>query len=429
MPCDTSIRAELFQLLPKVGHTLSLGKAALDHLLWLIARTPPADWEPGARAVVFMEVKKVADERGVTPRQINTYERDIAEAFGLVQAKSCNGRRYGQRDPETGKIIYAFGFELTGLKDALPDLRRAKAELDVMKAMRAQRARQLVIERARVRRLADAVAALHDVPQSTRDTAAAITAPIRERVTDRQLADVQELERLIVAAWRAASELEALLLAGKTCGSDVETSDPSEENFRHIHTRLDSISTPYSRGGSPDGTAAARKPAVARRETRHAGLSREKHAARPEPNAVDADYTGPAYMPPEATGAYMVRPGTAVAAASPRFRAHLPVVDRAPTVADIVDAARELRAELDIGAWAWREACEIVGPYPAALCLVIADRAASERGVTSPGGYFRSMVRRAPVGKLHVDRSIYGLLRAPAPEEITAGRKGVSYVA
>lgn len=428
MPCDTSIRTELFQLLPKVGHTLSLGKAALDHLLWLIAWTRPADWEPGARAVVFMEVKKVAEERGVTPRQINTYERDIAEAFGLVQAKSCNGRRYGQRDPETGKIIHAFGFELTCLKDALPDLRQAKAELDAMKAMRAQRARQLVIERARVRRLADAVAALHDAPQSTRDTAAAIAAPICERVTDRQLADVQELERLIVAAWRAASELEALLLAGKTCGSDVETSDPSEENFRHLQTRTDFLSPPTG-CGSPDGTAAARKPAVARREARPAGLSRGRHAARPEPHVADAEYTGPAYMPPEATGAYMVRPGTAVAAASPRFRAHLPVVDRAATVADIVDAAREFRDELDVGVWAWREACEIIGPYPAALCLMIADRAASERGVTSPGGYFRSMVRRAPGGKLRVDRSIYGLLRAPAPDKIAADREGFSYVA
>jgi replication initiation protein RepC len=428
MPCDTSIRAELFQLLPKVGHTLSLGKAALDHLLWLIARTPPADWESGARAVVFMEVKKVAEERGVTPRQINTYERDIAEAFGLVQAKSCNGRRYGQRDPETGKIVHAFGFELTGLKGALPDLRRAKAELDAMKATRAQRARQLVIERARVRRLADAVAALHYAPQSARDTAAQIAAQICERVTDRQLADVQELERLIVAAWRAASELEALLLAGKTCGSDVETSDPSEENFRHIQTKTDSLS-PLTGCGSPDGTAAAGKPAVARREARPAGLPRGRHAARPEPHVADAEYTGPAYMPPEATGAYMVRPGTAVAAASERFRAYLPVVDRAVAVADVVDAARELRAELDIGARAWREACEVVGAYPAALCLLIVDRAVIERGIASPGGYFRSMIRRAPVGKLRVDRSIYGLLRAQVPEELAADRGDFSYVA
>lgn len=429
MPCDTSIRAELFQLLPKVSHKFGLGRPVLDHLLWLIAWTRPGDWEPGARAVVFMEVRKIAEERGVTPRQINTYERAIADAFGLTEAKSSNGRRYGHRDPQTGKIVHAWGFELTGLAQKLPDLRQAKAELDAVRQMRAQRVRQLDIERARVRRLAEAVTSLHQAPQADRDAAAAIAAPIRERVTDRQLADLRELERLVIAAWRAAAELEALLLAGKTCESDVETSDPSEENFRHIHTRTDSLS-PLTGCGSPDGTAAARKPAVARREARHAGLSRGKHAARPEPHHVDdADYTGPAYMPPEATGAYMVRPATAVAAASERFRAHLSLTDRAATVADIVDAAREFRDELDVGVWAWREACEIIGPYPAALCLMIADRAASERGVTSPGGYFRSMIRRAPVGKLHVDRSIYGLLRTPAPDKIAADREGFSYAA
>ena len=138
--------------------------------------------------------------------------------------------------------------------------------------------------------MAEAVAALHDVPQSTRDRAAEIAAPIRERVTDRQLANMHELEHLVVAAWCAASELEALLLAGKTCGSDVKTSDTSEENFRHLQTRIDSKSTPFSRGCSPDGDNAARKPAGSVRETRPAGLSRRERAARAEPAAQAASY-------------------------------------------------------------------------------------------------------------------------------------------
>lgn len=420
MACDPSIRDELLRLLPKVGHKLSLGRAALNHLLWLIARTRPTDWESGARAVVFMEVKKIAEERGVTPRQVNTYERDIAEAFGLVEAKSCNGRRYGQRDPDTGKIVHAFGFELTGLKDALPDLRQAKAELDTLKVMQAQRARQLGIERARVRRLAEAVAALHDAPQATRDAATAIAAPICERVTDRQLADMQELERRLVAAWRAASELEAILLAGKSCGSDVETSDPSEENFRHLHTRSYFKSTPYSRGRSPKGDNAARKPAGSVRETRPVGLSRREHAAQAEPSAHELEYRGPAFLPPEATGAYMVSPVAVLAAASDRFRAYLPTGCRRPSVGDIEEAARSLRAEADVGGWAWRQACELIGAYPAALCLLIADRRATEGEVASVGGYFLSMTRRARSGELRLNRSIRGLAHPRATEKRAA---------
>ena len=404
MPCETSIRSELLRLLPKVGYKLSLGRAALNHLLWLIAWTRPTDWEPGARAVVFMEVKKVAEERGVTPRQINTYERDIAEAFGLVAVKSCNGRRYGQRDPETGKIVHAFGFELTGIKDALPDLRQAKAELDTMKTMRAQRAHQLRIERARVRQLANAVAALHDTPQSVRDMAAAIVEPHCERVTDRQLTDMQELERLLVAAWRAESELEALLLMGKTCGGDGETSDRSEENFRHLQARIDSQSS-LTGCSSPRVDSTTRQPAGAVRETRPAGLSRKPPAGVGVD--ADADYDGPAAV--SGTGAERIKPGLAMQAASERFRAHAPL-NRRPSPSDVVDGARSLLPELGVDGSTWRYACQIIGPYPAALAVLIADRAALDRGIDVPGAYLRGMVRRAIGGALALDRSVFGLV-------------------
>lgn len=77
MPCDTSIRRELLRFLPEVSHTFNPGR--------------------------------------VSVRQINTYDRAIIAAFDLPDVRSGNGRRYAQRDPIPGRIVHAFGFELTGI--------------------------------------------------------------------------------------------------------------------------------------------------------------------------------------------------------------------------------------------------------------------------------------------------------------------------
>ena len=75
-----------------------------------------------------------------------------------------------------------------------------------------------------------------------------------------------------------------------------------------------------------------------------------------------------------------------------------------------------------MGAWAWRQACELVGAYPAALCLLIADRRSADGEVSSVGGYFLNSIRRAPAGKLHLDRSIRGFTNPRAAEERAAVR-------
>jgi replication initiation protein RepC len=115
-------------------------------------------------------------------------------------------------------------------------------------------------------------------------------------------------------------------------------------------------------------------------------------------------------MPPEETGAHRIHARLAVKAASPRFLAHIPLEPRQPTPDDVVDAAKGLLPDLRISRAAWRYACQIVGPYPAALCVLVTDRAAAKRGVASPGGYFRAMAKRALSGELALDRSIFGFL-------------------
>ncbi len=391
MKDDSSMRGELLDLLPVVGHRFGLGRAALDHLVWLIRRTRAMDWRPGNRAVVYKSVEETAAERGITPRQVNNHERAIAEAFGChASCPSC--RRYGQRDKESGRIVHASGLELTNLQQALPALRSFKADLDRDHERRRQRKRELTAARGQVRRLANVVFAIGNDTQA--EKARSIVGRIGARISPHEATDVRALESLIRKAEAAARELKALLLTGKTCGSDVQTSDTSEEKFRHIDPSLDLQST-LTGGCIPEGDNAVQKPA---------GFSHDRHAD------CEDDYDGSPFVKPEDIGAHRIPSRLATRAASDRFRTHLPFPCRPPTAEDIVDAARELAPELGIGHMLWREACQIVGPYPAALCALIADRAAFERGITSPGGYFRAMVRRAPSGGLTIDRSVFGLL-------------------
>lgn len=405
MHCESAVRNELLDLLPVAANRFGLKRRALDHLIWLIRHTRIMDWEPGNRAVVYKSVSDTAAERQVTARQIYNYEQDISDAFGLHVELSYNRRRYGRRDAETGRIVTAFGFELTELRRALPALRQVKAEIDAEYARRQTLKRHLSAIRGQVRKLADAVVAQGNVEQipTAKEIAAAVKGRVNEGTT------IQELEARIVVADRARQELETLLLQGKTCGSDVKISDTSEKNFRPIDFPTD-LHTDIKSGSSPNGDNTAGKPVRAAPSKAHPGRLSGKGATRACRNPFP-DFNGPAYVPPEETGAHRIHARTALTAASPRFQAQVPFEPRHPTPDDLVDAAKRMLPELGISRAAWRYACQIVGLYPAALCVLVTDHAAITRGISCPGGYFRSLAKRALSGELALDRSIFGFLK------------------
>ncbi len=165
MHCESSVRNELLDLLPVAANRFGLKRRALEHLIWLLRHTRVMDWEPGNRAVVYKSVSDTAAERQVSVRQIYNYEQEIAAALELTVEVSYNRRRYGRRDPETGRIVAAFGFELTNLRRALPILRETKAEIDAENDRRRTLKQRLSAIRGQVRKLTDAVIAQGDVEQ------------------------------------------------------------------------------------------------------------------------------------------------------------------------------------------------------------------------------------------------------------------------
>jgi len=121
--------AESFAGLPEgvksPGHLLAALKAAAPRLGisprivhavdWLFRFTQPQDWEQGSRPIVWPSASMQEEALGLSPTQVKDTNRRLIE-LGLVTMKdSPNGKRYGRRHEKTGKIIEAYGFDLSPL--------------------------------------------------------------------------------------------------------------------------------------------------------------------------------------------------------------------------------------------------------------------------------------------------------------------------
>jgi len=88
-----------------------------------------------------------------------------------------------------------------------------------------------------------------------------------------------------------------------------------------------------------------------------------------------------------------------------------------PTWPDIIDAADWLRHDLGVSKSLWGNACLAMGRELAAMALAIVSTKEAEHFRTSPGGYFHGMVAKAIADELHLERTIWALRRALAPEQ------------
>ena len=114
-----------------------------------------------------------------------------------------------------------------------------------------------------------------------------------------------------------------------------------------------------------------------------------------------------------ATGLERITPKQALNAASERFRAQIPMEQRAMNWNDLVEAAYRLKPELHISQQSWGEACITLGRAGAAVCLLLTDQGMQREDdpVRKPGAYFRAMINRAKSGELHLHNSVFGILK------------------
>jgi replication initiation protein RepC len=352
----TVTRKELSASAREAAKALGLRPALRLVLSELVAAWGEQAW---SRLIVWPSNEYLVSRTGLSERAVRYAIRDLVGLEIITPKDSANGKRYAVRSRD-GTILDAFGFDLTPLYARRGDWALA---IQARAEARERRRRAFDLVTMHRRAVAEALQALmaHHPGTTIADLVEAqgsleATTPERRGAGDPDLVlDAwSELRRMVEDRFYAAG------CDGKSCP--------------HIEPEKGSPTEAWSKDSS--GIAEPTRP--------------------------------------------IGRPG---AAPTPAL-----VVEACPVVRDLVsgeireeheilDAGRQVRASIGAHPSAWAEACACVGPYEAAvLVLVVAqahddDVRSGENRIRNPGGYFRRLVRLAGEGRYQIGTELMAMRR------------------
>lgn len=381
-------RYQLLLLVKKVGKRGEFTPRMIQLLDYYMAFTRDVDWEQGGRPIVYQSLAKTALDLGVSERQIQKLEQRLFHAGAITWNDSGNHKRYGQRHPDSGRIMFAYGVELTPLAYLANELEEKLQEKELYDAAWLETKRQISWYRRQILAMFRESEEQGSENQSLDDLARQydeIAIPIRTYI---ELSNLRTL-------WDRHKSLHSALieiLAQSTTKTDNPVQHPSiqektdkgssRDERKFIHYKS-TTQPPFNKlnTSNPSGDCL-----------------QESVADRPRP--TDKVHS---------TGLEHVTLKNAIAAASQRFQDHLP---ENPRWNDFVEAAYAIRRTLGISQQSWGDACHTLGRTGAAMCVLITDQASqrTEHPVRKPAAYFHSMHKRSKQGKLHLHKSIFGLL-------------------
>lgn len=195
-----------FEAVAKVHYRLS--RTAIALVRHYVLKTSDEDYRRGRICAVWGQVCRTARALNLSPRSINSAERELEEAGFLVRSFGTNGSRSGDR--RDGRIAWAAGINLA------PLIQRYGEILDKVDALRL---RDHAIDqcRAEIRQINRAIRASESVEAQT------LAADILPHGRTARIADLVRLEAIKVALSAVLTELEE-------CAGAPKTSDQSEEN-------------------------------------------------------------------------------------------------------------------------------------------------------------------------------------------------------
>ncbi|WP_206289993.1 plasmid replication protein RepC [Methylobacterium sp. DB0501] len=367
----TVTRKELSASAREAAKALGLRPALRLVLSELVAAWGEQDW---ARLIVWPSNEYLVSRTGLSERAVRYALRDLVALEIVAPKDSANGKRYAVRGRD-GTILDAFGFDLTPLHARRGDWTLA---LQARAEARERRRRAFDLVTMHRRAVEEALHALgHRYPETAIADLAAVRASLDASTPDRRGRGDPET---VLEAW---GELRGLVEQRFYAAGCDGTS------CRHVETEKGSPIEACDKGRGDETV-------------------REPVDRRPDSTGMG-----------DAVGA-IGSPGTDPAPAL--------VVEACPVVRELVggdirdehevfDAGRRLRATIGVHASAWDEACETVGPYGAAvLVLIVAqlhdDDATSGRNrIRNPGGYFRRLVRLAGEGRYRAGTELLAMRR------------------
>ena len=137
----------------RAAAALGLG-AVRDLVDQLMAFSQPQDWQRGSRPIVWPGNAVLQDRLGVSERHVRRLLGRLIETGIIVPVDSPQGRRWGRRD-SSGRIIEAYGFDLSPLADRHGEFVAAAEKADGERKARAALRRRLTIARKAIQQLAE----------------------------------------------------------------------------------------------------------------------------------------------------------------------------------------------------------------------------------------------------------------------------------
>ena len=393
LPERVTSAGQLLAALKAAAPRLGIPPRLVHAVDWLFRFTQPQDWEPGSRPVVWPSASMQQESLGLAPSQVKEINRRLIE-LGLVTMKdSPNGKRYGRRHEKTGKIIEAYGFDLSPVAMRHAEFVRLAGEARAERVAFGRLRRRATIARKAIAQILETVAE-YAIEGEEWATLARETQDLTRALRDVERLDemetgVKSLERRQIAA---RERLETLL-------GVVDSAPKGPENRPHIYNYKSKLDP------EQDTVIAAEKCSG----TGERPVLELRAPVRPER--------------PEKGMVHGIRPDE-LTRLTPKLKPYLRRPD--PAWPDIVDAADWLRHDLGVSKSLWGDACLAMGRELAAVALAIVSTKDPGHFTGTPGGYFHGMVAKARAGELHLERTMWALRRASEPEQHRAGRAGGS---
>ncbi|NBC37198.1 hypothetical protein GTZ99_11580 [Novosphingobium sp. FSY-8] len=204
----------LFEQVARPGFGLSSTAVAL--VRHYVLKTMDGDYLSGRICAIWTQACRFAEALGLTPRSINSAERELEKAGFIIRNAGINGERAGDR--QDGVVVWAAGINLAPLVERFAEM-QAKAEALELQARAIQQCR------AEIRQLGQRIREAGD--EDLRERAETI-------LPDGRTARITNIDRLI-AIREALSAMLAAIEHNPESGLEsypraLKSSDAPEEN-------------------------------------------------------------------------------------------------------------------------------------------------------------------------------------------------------
>jgi len=392
---ENTNRYDLLLLVKRAGKLAGFTPRMIMLLDYYMAFTRELDWEEGSRPIVYQSLARTSLDLGVSERQIQKLEQQLFATGAITWNDSGNHRRYGQRHSATGKIVYAYGVDLTPLAYLRSELEDKLHQKQLYAEAWQKTKRHISSYRRQIRSLmlewqeeGTSPQLLQKFEQDYQEIAIQLRTHIELQELRTLLGRHKRLHSALVDAMGVGGGRKKEETACVSSAADRTQKSSCRSVPKFVHYKY---STQLKNSGSPSASCF------------------QKSVAKPtEPDDLVS-----------ATGLQHVSLGQVLQVASEHFWGYLPLASRPMEWNDVVEAAYRLRSELHISQQSWGEACDVLGRVGASLCVLITDQGTqrAENRVTQPAAYFRGMVNRARAGELRLHSSVFGLLERDCVNE------------